>query len=101
MNMVERIRQEARLIMLRELAGQSNGRITSTSLRDCLREVWLIDQEREWVESELEWMANMGAVTIVPAASIKIACLTETGRRHLRRARLIPGILAPTDPLDV
>jgi hypothetical protein len=101
MSMDERIRKEARLIILKELAGQANGRITSTSLRDELREVWGIGRERDWVEAQFEWLREYGAVTIVPAGTVKIACLTETGRRHLRHEITIPGILRPSDPMEV
>lgn len=98
--MDRRIREEVRLIILRELNGQSNGRITSTALTGHLRDVWGIDREREWVEAEMAWMQEMGAIDIVSAGSVKIACLNETGRRHLRHARFIPGILVSTAPIE-
>lgn len=99
-NMNERILQETRLIMLRELAGQVNGRITSSSMADELREVWGVDRERQWVEGEFAWLEEAGAITVVPAGSVKIACITEKGRRHLRFTIAIPGIRRPSEPVD-
>ena len=96
MSMEQRITEEARLIILRELANESNERITSTTIRNYLDEVWGIYREREWVEQEFRWLKEMGAIEVTEAGSVKIASLTDAGRAHLRRRKRIPGILYPS-----
>ena len=97
MSMDKTITEEARLIILRELASESNGRITSTSIRRHLDEAWGIYREREWVEQQFLWLKEMGAIDLTVAGSVKIASLAEAGRAHLRLRRTIPGVLIPTE----
>ena len=93
------IREEARLIMLRELASQPNESATSSALRDLLAEMFAIVREREWVEQELDWLKEMGAVRITPAGSVKIATLTPRGREHLAHQRFLTGVKRTIDPV--
>lgn len=99
MSMDEVIREEARLIILRELYSQPNRSATSTAIRALLAEAFMIVKPREWVEQEIAWMADMGAVRMTAAASIKIATLAPRGVEHLRHQAFIPGILSPSEPL--
>lgn len=94
--MNRQVLEEARLIILKELDAQSNKRMTSAAMCDYLRDVWWIDKERGWVEQQFSWLEEMRAVTIVAAGTVKIACLTEVGARHLRYSSLIPGVKAPS-----
>ncbi len=48
-----------------------------------------IDRPREWIHGELDWLAEMGAVTLLKPGSVVVATLTEKGHRHLRRAIVI------------
>jgi hypothetical protein len=41
-------------------------------------------------------MANMGAIVVVDAGSVKIATLAPGGWRHLRRQLFIEGIKRPS-----
>lgn len=93
------IQEEARLIILRELLKQGNLSATSTALRNYLEAAFMISKEREWVEQEFAWLEQMGAVRITSASSVKIATLTERGRRHLAHFSFIPGVLRSTEPV--
>ncbi|RUS64885.1 hypothetical protein EGN72_02520 [Pseudorhodobacter sp. E13] len=94
---LELVRQDARLIMLKALAAQTDERLHSGYLvEELLR--FGIDRTREWVHGELDWLAEMGAVTLAKPGSVVVATLTEKGHRHLRRAIVIEGIKRPSRP---
>ncbi len=91
------IREDARLIMLRVLAQEPSETLNSDLLRQHLIRFG-IDRERAWVHVELDWLAEMGTVTLTEAGSVKVATLTERGGRHLSRAIAIEGIKRPARP---
>ena len=91
------MREEARLIILRALSEQVNESLSSSLLVMTL-ETYGISKERSWVHDELDWLADAGAVTLVAADSVKIATLTEKGRRHLDRHVAITGVKRPSRP---
>ncbi|RWB50857.1 hypothetical protein [Mesorhizobium sp.] len=93
------IREESRLIILRELSEQPNESATSSALQGLLAEMFMIVREREWVERELEWLKEMGAVRLTPAGSVKIATLQEAGKDHLAHRRFIPGVKRTSLPV--
>ncbi len=94
---LELVRQDARLIILKALAAQTDERLHSGYLvEELLR--FGIDRTREWVHGELDWLAEMGAVTLAKPGSVVVATLTEKGHRHLRRAIIIEGIKRPSRP---
>lgn len=90
----DQIRPDARLIILKALAAQTNKSLHSRFIAKELL-TFAIDRPREWIHAELEWLAEMGAVTITPAGSVLVATLTGHGERHLRMAVAIPGIDRP------
>ena len=94
---MEHIRQDARLTILKALAAQVDERLNSSYLVDELRRFG-IDRQREWVHGELDWLAEMGAVTLLKPGSVVVATLTEKGARHLRRAMIIEGVKRPSRP---
>lgn len=94
---LELIRQDARLIMLKALAAQADERLHSGLLAEELK-LFGIDRPREWINGELDWLAEMGAVTLTKPGTVVVATLTEKGARHLRRAIVIEGIKRPSRP---
>lgn len=91
------IRPDARLIILKALASQTDERLHSGYLAEELLRFG-IDRPREWIHSELDWLAEMGAVTLTRPGTVVVATLTEKGARHLRRALVIEGINRPSRP---
>jgi repressor of nif and glnA expression len=91
------VRPDARLIILKALAKQVDERLHSGYISAELRRLG-IDRPREWVHGELDWLDQMGAVTLLKADSVVVATLTEKGHRHLRRAIVIEGIDRPSRP---
>jgi repressor of nif and glnA expression len=91
------MREEARLIILKALALQTDERLNSELLRLEL-ETFGISKPRAWVHDELSYLKEMGAVTIVEAGSVRVATLTEKGAQHLRRQLVIEGVKRPGRP---
>lgn len=89
------VRPDARLIILKALAKQVDDRLHSGRIATELFQLG-IDRPRAWVHGELDWLEQMGAVTLLRADSVVIATLTEKGARHLRRAIVIEGIDRPS-----
>lgn len=91
------IREDARLIILKALAGQVDERLHSGFLAAALEEFG-IRRPREWLHGELDWLKEMGAVTLLTPGSVVVATLTEKGARHLRREIVIEGVKRPSRP---
>lgn len=99
MSPVDVQRREARLIILRFLAEEANRKMTSAALTLKMNEMFLMDRDRAWVEQELDFLAEMGAIRLVPAGTVRIAILLAHGARHLSQAITIPNVMRPTDPI--
>ncbi len=96
MSMSDVIREHARLIILRDLAEQTDGRWNSEALREDLELRWAINRPREWVHEELRWLEMMGAVTLVATGSVLIAAITQKGLDHVERRIRIEGVKRPS-----
>lgn len=91
------IRPDARLIILKALAGQPDYRMHSGYIgKELMR--FGIDRPREWIHGELDWLEQMGAVTLTKAGSVVVAMISEKGQRHLRLSITIEGIDRPSLP---
>lgn len=93
----DQVRPDARLIILKALAAQTDERLHSGFLAEELLRFG-IDRPREWIHGELDWLAEMGAVTLIKPGSVVVATLAEKGHRHLRRAMVIEGVKRPSRP---
>jgi len=96
-DMDRKMREDARLIMLRALAEmQPDETLHSGYLQEAIATYGGIRKDREWVHDELRWLADRDAVTIRVPGSVIIATLTEKGHRHLRREIAIEGVKRPS-----
>ena len=93
----DQVRPDARLIILKALAAQTDERLHSGFIAEELLRFG-IDRPREWIHGELDWLAEMGAVTLLKPGSVVVATLTEKGARHLRRSIVIEGVKRPSRP---
>jgi hypothetical protein len=91
------LREEARLIVLRTLAAQFDGRLNSELLRLHL-ETFGITKTRAWVHDELSYLAEMGAVRLTDAGSVRVAQLLDKGQMHVERKLVIEGVKRPSRP---
>ncbi len=94
MDMQQLIREDARLIVLKALRAQVDERLHSDLLVPAL-EQFGIRKTREWVHAELDWLAEMGAITVRRVGSVVVAVLAERGAAHLDRKIAIEGIKRP------
>lgn len=89
---------EARLVALRMLAEQSDGRLNSSLLRDELAERWAINRTRDWLHVQLRFLAEIGAVHLTEAGSVLIAEITQRGLDHVERRIVLDGVKRPSPP---
>ncbi len=98
MSLAQIIEQEARLVILRTLAEQSDQRLNSSLLQADLAERWAINRSRDWVHLQLGELQNLGAVALMQMGSVLIATLTQRGLDHVERRLLLPGVKKPSPP---
>ena len=92
------IREDARLILLRALAEQPDGRLNSELLRETLRNFG-ISKSRDWVHDELRHLAELAAVRVHEIGSVRVAELTAKGLDHVERRLVIEGVKRPSPPV--
>lgn len=91
-----KIRDDARLIVLRALSEQTNDTLASNIIQDVVLPVFGIRQDRPWVHLQLDYLANLGAVTLINAGTVKVATLTKLGKRHLDRDIALEDVTRPS-----
>ena len=92
----EKFREDSRLIILKALAEQVNDTLASNVLQDTVLPVFGIKQSRAWVHQQIDYLANLNAVEVVDAGTVKVVTLTIVGKRHLERILIIEGVTRPS-----
>jgi hypothetical protein len=95
MNYDEHLTRNARLIILRALTEQTDGRLNESML------VHVLDgfghrRSRQWVRTQLLKLKELGAVTITEAGSVMVAGITQLGQAHVERREVIDGVDRPS-----
>lgn len=93
--MEDLIREQARLIILKALAQQVDERLNSDLILPEL-ERFGIRKPREWLHGEMDWLHEMGAVSVQQVGSLRVATLSDKGARHLDRSVNIEGVQRPS-----
>lgn len=93
------IREEARLIILRELFAQ-NAYTLNEALLQLTLESFGIAKSRDWVREELRYLADVNAVSTQSVGSVVVACLLPKGIEHVERRIIIEGVKRPSPPQD-
>lgn len=96
MSYEDKIAEDGRLVILRELAAQVDGRLNEVSLQRVL-DAFAITRSREWVRTQLRKLAELEAVRISEAGTVMIAQLRTLGRNHVERREVIEGVTRPSD----
>jgi repressor of nif and glnA expression len=91
----EHVRKDARLIILKELALQTDGRLNETILTAAL-DAFGHNRSREWVRTEMRKLEELGAVRLAEAGSVLVAAITRAGIDHVERRSVIEGIARPS-----
>ncbi len=94
-NFNKHMEEDARLVMLKELAAQTNYSLNDKILQAVV-EAFGHNRSRDWVKTQLRAMADLGAVTLTEAGTSLIATITDAGLDHLLRRRVIEGIARPS-----
>ncbi|MER8964478.1 hypothetical protein NKI25_01940 [Mesorhizobium sp. M0808] len=86
---------DARLIILRELNRQTDGRLNEVLLTKTL-DTFGHNRSREWVRTQLRKLAELGAVKVTEAGSVMVAAITRSGIDHVERRSIIEGVARPS-----
>ena len=88
------IREEARLVILRELNRQFNHALAENAILEVL-DMAGINKTRDWAREELRYLERLEAVRLTREGSVVIAELTRKGIEHLERRLIIEGVKKP------
>ena len=94
-NFDEYLTADARLVMLRELNQQIDGRLNEVLLTKAL-DTFGHNRSREWVRTQLRKLQELGAVKVTEAGSILVAAITRAGIDHIERRSIIEGVARPS-----
>jgi hypothetical protein len=89
------VREEARLIILRQLAGEVDGVLNSSLIQAGLAS-WGINKPREWVHAEIQHLETVGAVKAAPNGTVLIVEVLSRGVDHVERRLVLPGVKRPS-----
>ncbi len=87
---------DARLIMLRELAQQTDARSNEVVL-DRVLDASGFRRSRDWLRTQLRALAELEAVQVETVAGIMVVTLRRAGRDHVERRSVIEGVSRPAD----
>ena len=91
----EYLTHDARLVILKELSKQTDGRLNETILTATL-DIYGHRRSREWVRTQLRKLEELGAVKNSQAGSVLVAMITRAGMDHVERRSVIEGIARPS-----
>lgn len=91
-----RMDANARLMILKLLAEQADGRLNAIMLRSLLEMNWAVRRSPEWLETQLYRLAELGAAEVT-AGAVPIARILPAGTDHLEERGVIAGVTRPRD----
>lgn len=94
--MSDQIAEDARLMMLRELAGQTDGRSNDMVLSRVL-DAYGVNRSRDWLRTQLRRLAELDAVSVREVGTVMVVELRRAGRDHVERRGVIEGVSRPAD----
>ncbi|CAN0654324.1 hypothetical protein JF546_09760 [Nitratireductor aquimarinus] len=95
MNYAAFAKADARLIILKELSRQTDGRMNETMLTSVL-DTFGHRRSRDWVRTQLRALEELGTVNLVEAGTVLIASISRAGLDHVERRTVIEGIAKPS-----
>jgi hypothetical protein len=91
----ERVETDARLVILRALAAENDGRLNETLIAANL-DLSGHRRSREWTRTQLRFLTDLGALELTEAGTVLIAEITRAGVDHVERRRVIEGVARPS-----
>lgn len=95
MSYQEHMTLDARLVILKELAAQADGRLNEVLLEKVL-DVFGHRRSREWIRTQLRKLEELGAVKLDEVGTVLVAALTRAGLDHVERRSFIDGVARPS-----
>ena len=92
----EALAAEARLVILQQLAGQTDGRLNDLLLQRAL-DARGYRRDRDWVKTQLRKLESLGAVQLTELDAMLVARLTRGGRDHVEERAIISGVTRPCE----
>ncbi|WP_242095484.1 hypothetical protein [Sphingomonas sp. CROZ-RG-20F-R02-07] len=92
----DRIAEDARLMILRELATQTDGRSNDLVL-DRVLDAYGVRRSRDWLRTQMRKLAELEAIRIEDVGTLLVATLRKAGREHVERRAVIEGVSRPAD----
>lgn len=89
------VQEDVRLIVLRELAAQADGRLNDTMLTHVI-EAFGHTKSREWLRTQLDKLQELDAIRIHQVGTITVAQITRAGLEHVQRRSFIAGVARPS-----
>lgn len=89
------VREEARLIVLRQLAAEPDLTSNSSMLQAVL-ETYGVNRTRDWLHAELRALEERGALKVAVQTSVMIVTLTQRGLDHVERRLVLDGVKRPS-----
>lgn len=86
---------DARLVILKTLAEQVDGRLNETIITAALV-TFGHNRSRDWVRQQLRYLADVGAVVVTEVGSVMVGELTRLGYDHVGRRAVIEGVARPS-----
>lgn len=90
--------QDARLVILRTLADQVDGRLNETIITAALV-TFGHNRSRDWVRQQMRQLADVGAIVVTEVGSVMVGELTRLGYDHVGRRSVIEGVARPSPAL--
>lgn len=94
----EFLTRNARLVILKELSTQPDGRLNDALLQKVL-DVFGHKRSREWVRTQLRKLQEIGGITLSEAGeagSVMVAKLTRAGADHVEQRSFLDGVDRPS-----
>ncbi|UWU13259.1 hypothetical protein N2599_14010 [Rhizobium sullae] len=86
---------DARLVILRALNDQSDGRLNDSLLADVL-DTYGHHRSRDWIRQQLRFLADLGAVKNTDIGPVMVAAITRLGADHVERRTQLEGVKRPS-----
>lgn len=86
---------DARLVILKELAGMPDGRLNEALLTKVL-DVYGYNRSREWVRTQMRKLEELGAVRLAEAGTVLVAEISRAGLDHVERRSYLEGVARPS-----
>ncbi|OLF81262.1 hypothetical protein AWH62_00885 [Maricaulis sp. W15] len=91
----EHLVEDARLVILKELASQNDNRLSETMLGHVLQ-IFGHTRSREWVRAQLRKLEEMGAVKLTEVGTVVVADLAQAGLDHVERRAFLDFVRRPS-----